>query len=174
MIDRDCRFVRVNRQFAKFLGLPPEEIIGRTCHELVHRTPVCIEGCPLSRMLESRSGETFEFEAPEAGKWFQVVVDPIFDEDGEIAGALHAVIDITASKRARLEAATAFEKRRETDERLSSLLDNVPGAVYRGMRDWSLQFFGAEIEQTTGYSPEEFLRGALIGEGSFTRMTCRT
>ena len=157
LIDRDCRFVRVNRQFAELLGLPPEEIIGRMCHELVHQTPVCIEGGLFSRMMESRSGETLEFEVPKTGKWFQAVVDPIFDEDGEFAGALHAVIDITASKRMRLEAATAFEERRETAERLSSLLDNVPGAVYRGLSDWSIQFFGAEIESMTGYSPEDFL-----------------
>jgi PAS domain S-box-containing protein len=45
----------------------------------------------------------------------------------------------------------------EIDERLSSLLDNVPGAVYRGLSDWSIQFFGAEIESMTGYSPGEFL-----------------
>src|SRR3990170_3484315 len=43
-------------------------------------------------------------------------------------------------------------------EQLSSLLNNVPGAVYRGLRDWSLQFLGAEVERLTGYPPEVFLR----------------
>src|SRR3972149_2122274 len=43
-------------------------------------------------------------------------------------------------------------------EKLSSLLNNVPGAVYRGLRDWSLQFLGAEVERLTGYPPEVFLR----------------
>src|SRR3990172_12478561 len=43
-------------------------------------------------------------------------------------------------------------------EQLSSLLNNVPGAVYRGLRDWSLQFLGAEVERLTGYPPEGFLR----------------
>jgi len=43
-------------------------------------------------------------------------------------------------------------------EQLSSLLNNVPGAVYRGLRDWSLQFMGAEIERLTGYPAEVFLR----------------
>src|SRR3972149_8979008 len=43
-------------------------------------------------------------------------------------------------------------------EKLSSLLNNVPGAVVRGRRDWSLQVLGAEVERLTGCPPEVFLR----------------
>ena len=161
VIDRDRRFVRVNRRFADLLGLSQEEMIGRTCHELVHRKPICVEGCPCSRMMESRSVETLEFEDPEAGKWFRVSVNPIFDGDEEIAGAVHDVTDITLAKEAEQEATRLLGEKMEIAERLSSLLDNVPGAVYRGLRDWSLQFFGAEIESMTGYSPEEFLSGKV-------------
>ncbi len=46
----------------------------------------------------------------------------------------------------------------DAEERLSSLLNNVPGAVYRGLRDWSIVFLGAEVERLTGYLPEVFLR----------------
>src|SRR3972149_3653581 len=38
-------------------------------------------------------------------------------------------------------------------EQLSSLLNNVPGAVYRVLRDWSLQFLGAGVERVTGDPP---------------------
>ncbi|MGZ8460941.1 MAG: PAS domain S-box protein [Candidatus Deferrimicrobiaceae bacterium] len=161
VIDRDHRFVRVNRRFADLLGLPPEKLIGKICYELVHHTPACIEGCPFSRMMESRSGETLDFEDPRTGKWIRVAVDPILGEDGEIAGALHAVTDVTESKRVEREAARLSKEQRDTAERLSSLLDNVPGAAYRGLADWSLQFFGAEVERMTGYLPEDFLRGEI-------------
>ena len=86
VIDRDRRFVLVNPQFAGLLGLPPEEIIGKICHGLVHHTTACIEGCPFSKMMESRSGETLDYEDPKTGKWFRIAVDPILDENGEIAG----------------------------------------------------------------------------------------
>ena len=161
VIDRDRRFVLVNPQFARLLGLPPEEIIGKICHELVHHTTACIEGCPFSKMMESRSGETLDYEDPKTGKWFRIAVDPILDENGEIAGALHAVTDITILKHAEREAARLFKEQRETAERLTSLLNNVPGAAYRGLPDWSLQFFGEEIERMTGYPPEVFLRGEM-------------
>jgi PAS domain S-box-containing protein len=40
---------------------------------------------------------------------------------------------------------------------LLSLLDNIPGMVYRGMSDWSLSFVGSEVERLTGYTPGEIL-----------------
>ena len=40
---------------------------------------------------------------------------------------------------------------------LLSLLDNIPGIVYRGMPDWSLTFVGGEVEGLTGYSSREML-----------------
>ncbi|MDD5761928.1 MAG: PAS domain S-box protein [bacterium] len=46
-------------------------------------------------------------------------------------------------------------------EQLTSLLNNVPGAAYRGLPDWSIQFFGEEIERMTGYPAGVFLRGEM-------------
>ena len=40
---------------------------------------------------------------------------------------------------------------------LLSLLNNIPGMVYRGMPDWSLSFVGSEVERLTGYTPGEIL-----------------
>jgi two-component system, cell cycle sensor histidine kinase and response regulator CckA len=40
---------------------------------------------------------------------------------------------------------------------LLSLLENIPGIVYRGMPDWSLTFVGGEVERLTGYTSREML-----------------
>src|SRR3990172_6380142 len=53
-----------------------------------------------------------------------------------------------------------FERTKEQRTHLLSLTNNVPGMVYRGHRDWSLSFIGAEVEPVTGYSAEEFTSGA--------------
>jgi PAS domain S-box-containing protein len=42
---------------------------------------------------------------------------------------------------------------------LTSLINNVPGIVYRGHRDWSISFIGAEVEPVTGHAPDEFTSG---------------
>ncbi len=49
-----------------------------------------------------------------------------------------------------------FAKRRDLSLQLVSLMNNVPGVVYRGLPDWTLPFVGANIENIVGYSPEEF------------------
>ena len=58
-----------------------------------------------------------------------------------------------------MELKDAVEKQ-ELGTFLLSLINNAPGMVYRGHPDWSLSFIGAEVEQVTGYSAEEFTSGA--------------
>ncbi|MHB1012289.1 MAG: hybrid sensor histidine kinase/response regulator [Desulfobacteria bacterium] len=48
---------------------------------------------------------------------------------------------------------------------LLSLLDNIPGMVYRGMPDWSLSFVGSEVERLTGYTPAEILGKPKVWRG---------
>ena len=50
-------------------------------------------------------------------------------------------------------------KQRDLSLQLVSLMNNVPGAVYRGMSDWTVPFMGANIENIVGYSSEEFSSG---------------
>ncbi|HEY3490480.1 MAG TPA: PAS domain S-box protein [Candidatus Deferrimicrobiaceae bacterium] len=45
--------------------------------------------------------------------------------------------------------------------RLISLMNNVPGAVYRGRPDWSISMISADVRRMTGYSAADFLSGAL-------------
>ena len=48
---------------------------------------------------------------------------------------------------------------------LLSLLDNIPGIVYRGMPDWSLTFVGGEVERLTGYTSREMLGELTLWRG---------
>ncbi len=47
---------------------------------------------------------------------------------------------------------------------LRSLMNNIPGIVYRGMPDWSLTFVGGEVERLTGYTCRE-----MLGESTLWR-----
>ncbi len=53
------------------------------------------------------------------------------------------------------------EKREELTGQLISLMDNVPGVVYRGAPDWSINFIGAEVKNLTGHAPDEFTGGGV-------------
>jgi PAS domain S-box-containing protein len=49
----------------------------------------------------------------------------------------------------------------ELSGRLLSLMDNVPGVVYRGLPDWRVTFAGDEICRLTGYPMKDFTDGSL-------------
>ncbi|MGA8180825.1 MAG: PAS domain S-box protein, partial [Desulfobacterales bacterium] len=53
----------------------------------------------------------------------------------------------------RLHAVTAMKK---SEEKYRRLIKNLPGIVYRGYRDWSVDFIDNKIEHITGYTAEEF------------------
>ncbi len=53
----------------------------------------------------------------------------------------------------------ALRQEKELAGRLLSLMNNVPGVTYRGLRNWAITLVGAEVERLTGYAAEAFLRG---------------
>lgn len=47
-------------------------------------------------------------------------------------------------------------------ESLSSLLNNVPGVIFRGYPDWSVSYMGGELEKVIGFSSEEIVSGKIM------------
>src|SRR3990172_138641 len=161
VMDTGYRLVWVNAAMETFIGIPREKIIGETCYSLVHKTKEPIPDCLLRRTTENRRRESAEIEFPEKNLWLKVTVDPMVDENGRVAGAIHYLSDITAGKEAERLAIRQSRNQEELAGRLASLMDNLPGVVYRGFRDWSVGFIGADVKRITGYTPEEFLSGAM-------------
>jgi PAS domain-containing protein len=48
---------------------------------------------------------------------------------------------------------------RDSEERYRSMIDNLPGFVYRceNDRDWTMSFISDGCRDITGYAPEDFL-----------------
>jgi two-component system cell cycle sensor histidine kinase/response regulator CckA len=57
--------------------------------------------------------------------------------------------------------AALFREQQDLSHRLLSLMNNVPGVVYRGLPDWTLPLVGADIERIIGYTAKEFTQGGL-------------
>ncbi|MBW2575565.1 MAG: PAS domain-containing protein [Deltaproteobacteria bacterium] len=45
---------------------------------------------------------------------------------------------------------------RESEEKYRLLVNNIPGTVYKGYKDWTVDFFDEKIELLTGYNFDEF------------------
>lgn len=114
--DRESRIVQVNRALAEFLGLPPERIIGRYCHEVFHA--LCESGadCPHRRALKERRAVTEEADVPEIGIPLRVTAIPLFDASGEVAGSIHIARDIS--------------REWESERKYRALFDNADDAIF--------------------------------------------
>jgi PAS domain S-box-containing protein len=97
LLDPEGRILQCNKSMPQLLGKPLDEIIGRTCWEVIHGTSGPIEGCPFLRMKKTRRRETTALKSGD--QWFEVTVDPLLDESGNVLGAVHIIADITEWKR---------------------------------------------------------------------------
>ena len=97
LLDRQGRVLRCNHAAARILGMPPHEVLGRTCHELTPPPVGAPEASAFLRMLGTRRRETAEL--PLGDRWLQAVAEPKLDEDGGLVGALYILSDVTERKR---------------------------------------------------------------------------
>ena len=105
--DRDFKIIRVNKAYADAFKMKPEELIGKTCYEVVHKTREPCPKCPHRQALETKKPVKEEFFEPRLGLYLAVSVAPIFDKRGEVTGTIHMVRDITELKKAQEEIAKA-------------------------------------------------------------------
>jgi PAS domain S-box-containing protein len=101
--DRENRFLRVNRAFTEIMGLPKEQLEGRSVDELYpaaqarafHQDDleVLASGRPKLNIVEP-------MQTPAGERWMQTDKVPCRDATGKIIGLIGFALDITERKRA--------------------------------------------------------------------------
>jgi PAS domain S-box-containing protein len=128
-----------------------EEVIGQDFTKFVSHE---YRDLLLQRGLERERGKyalnRYEFKALRLnGTEFdvEISVNPIFYLGKP---ARQAVLrDVTARKRGE-------KYLRDSEQKYRLLVENLPSIVYKGYRDWSVDFVDEKIEALTGYSMKEF------------------
>ncbi len=103
LIDRQLRFVRVNRGFGEMHRIPVEAHMGRTVPEALPGFYPLIEA-HVKRALAGESIRNAEIREPRGGeagsRSFLLSLQPALDEAGETVGVSFAVVDVTARRKA--------------------------------------------------------------------------
>jgi PAS domain S-box-containing protein len=107
LLDENQRIVRANAATETIIHQAPGAVIGKRCWEVVHCTAGPIPECPCVRMRKSLKRERMELQRDQ--QWFVVTTDPVLDDAGELAGAVHILRDTTERKRAEAEKAALLE-----------------------------------------------------------------
>jgi PAS domain S-box-containing protein len=151
ILDRDFRIVRVNAASQSLFCAPQEELLGKRCHALMHGTSTCIAGCPFALATQTKRHEDAEIHDEQRDAWLLVTADPLLDADGEVAGIVHSIKDITERKRAE-------EKLRRSEMRFRFLVSAVHDYAIFGLGpDGRVASWNAGAERIKGYREEEIL-----------------
>ncbi|MBM3240467.1 PAS domain S-box protein [Candidatus Poribacteria bacterium] len=160
LMDMEGRILQCNKAMTKLIGKSSDEIIGRACWELIHGTSEPIEGCPFVLMRETRKRETLVL--PINDRWFNLAVDPLIGEDGNLIGSVHIISDITESKRMEEELQQSEEKYRNLVERANDGITIIQDEIVKYVNPRLAEMIGDTAEAiidtplTDYIHPDEF------------------
>ncbi len=122
-VNRDLRYEFANRAYSEMLGIPSEQMIGKSVQEVLDAET--LTQC-LPRIRAALAGEPQHFEAVVGaeGQRLFVMIDyrPEKDRDGTVTGIYVSAADISANKQGELELEAAFEAARLANEAKSDFL----------------------------------------------------
>lgn len=120
--DKDFRLVRVNKAFADIFNVKPEELVGKTCYQVVHGTNECVPSCTHMKTLETKEPVTADFFEPHLGIHLEVATSPIFNEKGEVVASVHIARDISERKK--------MQERLMVSDRLTTIGELASGIAH--------------------------------------------
>ncbi|MGD9538490.1 MAG: PAS domain-containing protein [Alphaproteobacteria bacterium] len=161
-LDRDYRYVYINRSFGEAIGTSADELIGMSFQDFWGDALFQSRKPMFDRVLK---GETLHFEAPwrlprEGGteRWLSCTYVPERAADGEVVGLFAFVTDATERRLAALQLS-------QREEDLRRIMDSLPAFVGRLDRDLRYlyinaryrEFLGARADGAIGKRADELL-----------------
>ena len=161
-LDRDMRYVSLNRRLSEINGVPAADHLGRTVAEVIPQMYPLVEPL-IRRSLHGESVSGFEVTKPPAegqteGQTILLSYQPARDEAGEVLGVCVAIMDMTATRRTE-------EALRETEDHYRHMMHLGPHVP------WVLDAKGELIEASPRW--EEFTGQAVeeaLGNGWLNRL----
>lgn len=124
--DTDGRYVRCNRAFVEFCGLPEEEIIGKTVYDIAPKELAITCSQQDRKLLKSKRMQVYESRMPSADGGMRDVMFHMAiysDSEGRTLGLMGVILDITQRKQTEEELVKSrTDLQRLNDELESALL----------------------------------------------------
>ncbi|HPQ71122.1 MAG TPA: PAS domain-containing protein [bacterium] len=143
-INRDYTIEFLNKAGAELVGLTSEQAVGRKCYDLF-KTPHCnTPECRCRQAMETESIRTGETTADPTGLNLPIrySASPIYNDAGQVMGAVEFVTDITETKNALDDAQLKVD-----------YLDNIPTPVMVIDKNYSVQYMNPAGAAVLGSTP---------------------
>ena len=159
LADKDGFYTYVNPAAKEILGYDPAELVGRHIMELVHPDDAPAVAEAYRRAVQNREPGKAEYRYRRADGqyvWFATTGDLVYDEKGEVAGALFVGREITERKAGEEELKAAVQQ-------INLIVENLPDATFAIDTEGRVIAWNRAMEEMTGLSRQEVMgRGGYI------------
>ncbi len=156
--DTNGTLLYVSPSYCKIFGKTEKELIGQKYLPLVHEedretTMKAMQDLyhpPYTMYVQQRA------LTKDGWKWLEWMDTAVLNDQKEVIEIIGVGRDITEQKNAEFEL-------QESQRRLSTLMGNLPGMVYRSLnnKEWTMQFVSKGCYELTGYPPEELIQNSV-------------
>jgi len=148
MRDRDSKYLSVNENYARDLGIRPADVAGKTDYDFFPKDLADKYQAEDRRIMESGRIEELEEKYLQEGEetWVHAVKAPVRDKNGEIVAVLGIFWDITEGKKTE-------EARALNSQRMQALLqlNQMTEATLHEITDFALEEAVRLTQSTIGY-----------------------
>ncbi|MCX5666974.1 MAG: PAS domain-containing protein [Candidatus Omnitrophica bacterium] len=148
VIDKNNVITKANNSAASLFKTKPQNMIGMKCHDLVHKLGKPWPGCPFEKTKEDKNPHTEEVNDPNIGMPLLVTASPIFNDSGEMVGAVHIAKNIAEYKKqekalreSEIKYKTIFESSAD------AIMLTVPEKGFIAGNEATVKIFGCKDEE---------------------------
>jgi diguanylate cyclase (GGDEF)-like protein/PAS domain S-box-containing protein len=157
--DKHNRIIDININFQNLFGYTLAEISGKDVDDALELGKInSVNRDYTNQVLSGKKVIAEETRYTKNGSPIDLLIKgiPVFI-DGTFCGGYAIYSDISERKK-------TAEKLKERERQLNTLLDNIPGIVYRCKNDalWTMEFVSNGSLRLTGYQPEELIGNRVI------------
>ncbi|MEM2118225.1 MAG: PAS domain S-box protein [Candidatus Bathyarchaeia archaeon] len=160
LVDLEGKITYASPSVGKVLGYPQSEVIGKSFLEYFPSDSLSTASQLFADLMQGKSFEGLQLGLPRRDGTIAIVefnVAPII-MNGKITGIQAVFRDITERKKME-------EKLRESEERLSSLIEYAPDAIYINDLNGKILEGNKQAEILTGYKKEELIGKSILEAG---------
>ena len=155
LVDKDCRYLFMNEGFLSRLGISLGDVEGKSYDEF-HSEEDAREFMEIiSRIFKIGQAIQHEHKSERDDKYFLRSLSPVKDPEGRTIAVTVVSKDITKRKQAE-------EALRESERRLSDIIDFLPDATLAINRKGNVIAWNRAIEEMTGVKADD-----MVGKGDF-------
>ena len=155
LVDKDCRYLFMNEGFLSRLGLSLADVEGKSYDDFHPEEDAREFTEIINRIFKTGQAVQHEHRSERDGKYFLRSLSPVKDSDGKTIAVTVVSKDITKRKRAE-------EALRESERRLSDIIDFLPDATLAINRKGKVIAWNRAIEEMTGVKAVD-----MVGKGDF-------